>query len=114
MDSMRNTQRIRRATFPLIIQNLHLDRLRPRIARRLERLDSVFQIVAMRDQGLQIDNAGRSQTDSLGVDIVVAILELQIDFLRRHVHEGDVLEDLAHADDEDCPAKASCLDDCQL
>lgn len=55
----------------------------------------------MRNQRLQIDDARRNHADRLGIDVVVAVLEAQVDFFGGHVHEGDVLEVSADADYED-------------
>lgn len=63
----------------------------------------------MGHQRLQVDHPGCNQPDGLRVDVVVAVLEAQIDLLGRHVHERDILDILADANDEDRAAEPRCL-----
>lgn len=63
----------------------------------------------MRHQRLEVNYSSCRQSDRLGIDVVVAVLKLQINLIGRHVHEGDVLEVLPDADNEDCTSEAGCL-----
>jgi hypothetical protein len=90
--------------------NLHLDTSRLGIRSRLERLDRILQLEAMRNQLTQIDNTALVQPNSLGPGIAVAVLELQIHLAGTQSHERNLHLVLADANDKDLAAKLDRLD----
>ncbi len=64
----------------------------------------------MRDQLMHINDAILDQPDGSRPRIGIAILELQVDFLRAETHKGDRHVGFAHADNEDFAAEFDAVD----
>jgi len=90
--------------------NLHLDSPRLEIGRRLEGLDGLLELEAVRDQLPEVDDAVLHEPDGLGPRVCVAVLELEVDLARGEAHEGNLHLVLADADDEDLAAELDGLD----
>ena len=81
-----------------IINDLYLDSSRCRIRCRRESFYSLIKAETMCHKRLQVDQSLLDKRDSLGICVVVAVLEAQIYLLRREVHEWDILLGFANSD----------------
>lgn len=80
----------RRLDILLRTHDLDLDSTRARVRSRLERLDGIFQLVAVRHQLPQINNPVLHQTNSARPGVGVPVLVLKVDLLGAQTHEGNL------------------------
>lgn len=92
------------------ILNLHLDRPRLRITRRLERLHRILNPIPMRDKSFRINNPRLHQPYRLRPRIRIPILELQIHLPCTQPHKRNLHLVLPDANDEDLAAELDGLD----
>ena len=90
--------------------NLHLDRPRLGIRRRLKRSDRILNVKPMRDQSMQIHDPALDQSNGAGPRVGVAVLELEVDLLGAEAHKGELHLGLADPDDEDLAAELDAVD----
>lgn len=90
--------------------NLHLDRPRLWIRRRLERLDRILQLKPMRHKLTQINDSALDQPNCFRPRVAVSVLELQIHLACTQPHERDLHLVLSHANDKHLASKLDSLD----
>ena len=63
----------------------------------------------MRHQRFQVNQSFLNQRDCLGIGVVVSVLEAEVYFFRGEMHERDVLNVFANANDENLSAECRGL-----
>ena len=96
---------------PIIILNLHLNRSRPRrLTTRFKGLHAITQIKPMGHQFLHVDHPTLHQPDGTRPRVAIAVLVLQVDFVRGERHERHGHGVGADADHEDFAAEFDTVD----
>jgi len=67
---------------------LDLDSALRRVSRNVESRDRFGKRETVGDEGLEVDQSSRDQSDGFGVLVGVSVLELQVDLVGRAVTEG--------------------------